>query len=109
MQHGVDLEGTEADRPGADSTSPANLDQRVVESRHGPIAQLLIAWSPLSVILLAYAVAGWISAPLGTGADAATNRLGFGVHVAGPAGLGDLLAGRDVDHPRNLAKSVTVE
>ncbi len=54
------------------------------ESRHGPIAQLLIAWSPLSVILVAYAVAGWISAPLEEGDGAATNRLGFGVHVTGP-------------------------
>ncbi|HSU03827.1 MAG TPA: phosphatase PAP2 family protein [Nocardioides sp.] len=55
------------------------------ESRHGPIAQLLISWSPLSVILLAYAVAGWISAPLGEGDGAATNRLGAGLHVLGPA------------------------
>lgn len=54
-------------------------------SRHGPIAQLLIAWSPLSVILVAYWVAQWITAPLGTGDGAGTNRLGFGLHVAGPA------------------------
>lgn len=55
------------------------------ESRHGPIAQLLISWSPLSVILLAYAVAGWISAPLEEGDGASTNRLGAGLHVLGPA------------------------
>lgn len=55
------------------------------ESRHGPIAQLLISWSPLSVILLAYAVAGWISAPLQEGDGASTNRLGAGLHVLGPA------------------------
>ena len=55
------------------------------ESRHGPIAQLLIAWSPLSLILVAYGVAGWITAPLeGDLADGA-NRLGVGLHVAGPA------------------------
>ena len=36
------------------------------------------------MILLAYAVAGWISAPLEEGDGAATNRLGFGVHVTGP-------------------------
>ena len=54
-------------------------------SRHGPIAQLLIAWSPLSVILVAYWVARWINAPLGTGDGADTNRLGFGLHIAGPA------------------------
>jgi len=53
-------------------------------SRHGPVAQLLIAWAPLSVILLAYAAAQWVSAPLQTG-GAGTNRLGFGLHVAGPA------------------------
>ncbi len=53
--------------------------------RHGPIAQLLISWSPLSVILLAYAVAGWISAPLQEGDGASTNRLGAGLHVMGPA------------------------
>ena len=61
--------------------------RRADGSRHGPIAQLLIAWSPLSMILLAYAAAQWISAPLGPrGHGAATNRLGFGVHVTGPAG-----------------------
>ena len=66
-----------------DREAPNVLER--VESRHGPIAQLLIAWSPLSVILVAYAVAGWISAPLHEGDGAATNRLGFGVHVEGPA------------------------
>lgn len=55
------------------------------ESRHGPIAQLLIAWSPLSAILVAYGVAQWITAPLGTGDGAATNRVGAGLHVLGPA------------------------
>jgi membrane-associated phospholipid phosphatase len=55
------------------------------EPRHGPVAQLLIAWAPLSLILLAYAAAGWISAPLGTADGADSNRLGFGVHVSGPA------------------------
>ena len=54
-------------------------------SRHGPIAQLLISWSPLSVILLAYAVAGWISSPLDEGDGASTNRIGAGLHVLGPA------------------------
>jgi membrane-associated phospholipid phosphatase len=54
-------------------------------SRHGPIAQLLIAWSPLSAILAAYWLAQWITAPLGTGDGALTNRLGAGLHVLGPA------------------------
>jgi len=54
-------------------------------SRHGPIAQLLISWSPLSVILLAYAAAGWISAPLEEGDGASTTRLGEGLHIIGPA------------------------
>lgn len=53
-------------------------------SRHGPIAQLLMAWSPLRVILIIYALAGWTSAPLEGSDGAATNRLGFAVHVAGP-------------------------
>ena len=56
------------------------------EVRHGPVAQLLIAWSPLSVILVAYAAAGWVSAPLqAANRGAGTNRLGFGLHVDGPA------------------------
>ncbi len=67
-----------ADRGGSEGSGESE------ESRHGPIAQLLIAWSPLSVILIAYAVAGWISAPLQEGDGAATNRLGFGIHVDGP-------------------------
>ncbi len=54
-------------------------------SRHGPIAQLLISWSPLSVILLAYAAAGWISSPLQEGDGASANRLGASLHVRGPA------------------------
>jgi membrane-associated phospholipid phosphatase len=80
---------------GRGSTAPApsdaaptysgNLPEAPAASRHGPIAQLLIAWSPLSVILLAYAVAKWVSAPLEGSEGADTNRLGFGVHVAGPA------------------------
>lgn len=61
---------------------------RAIAERHGTVAQLLIAWSPLSVILLAYAAADWICAPLGRGDAAATNRLGFELHLIGPA-LGD--------------------
>ena len=60
-------------------------------SRHGPVAQLLMACSPLSLILLAYAGAAWISAPLAGGA--ATNRLGFGLHVDGPAQADRLVFG----------------
>jgi membrane-associated phospholipid phosphatase len=57
------------------------------ETRHGPIAQLLIAWSPLSVILLCYAVAGWVSAPLHADGVAAgsRNRIGAALHTTGPA------------------------
>ncbi|MGA8210411.1 MAG: phosphatase PAP2 family protein [Nocardioidaceae bacterium] len=54
-------------------------------SRHGPVAQLLIALAPLSLILLAYGLATWISAPLEQRLGAGVNRLGFGVHVTGPA------------------------
>lgn len=55
--------------------------------RHGPVAQLLLACSPLSVILLAYALAHWVSAPLETGDGAGANRLGFGLHVEEPAAV----------------------
>lgn len=54
-------------------------------TRHGPIAQLLIAWSPLSAILVAYWTAQWITAPLETGDGTGTNRLGATLHVLGPA------------------------
>jgi membrane-associated phospholipid phosphatase len=63
------------------------------ESRHGPIAQLLIAWSPLSAILLAYWVAQWITAPLGLGDGADTNRIGASLHVVGPARADEALLG----------------
>ena len=52
-------------------------------SRHGPIAQLLIALSPLSAILLLYASAQWASGAVATGGVVgATNRLGLPLHVA---------------------------
>lgn len=80
---------------GRGSTAPARRDavptysgnpnERPADSRHGPIAQLLMAWSPLSVILLAYALAKWIGAPLEGSHGEGTNRWGFGLHVAGPA------------------------
>jgi membrane-associated phospholipid phosphatase len=55
-------------------------------SRHGPVAQLLIALAPLSLILIAYAVAQWITTPLAARGDSTgTNRLGLGLHVTGPA------------------------
>jgi membrane-associated phospholipid phosphatase len=73
-------------RSDAAPAAPVTLRQRPAVSRHGPVAQLLIAWSPLSVILLAYAAAQWVSAPLtARGSGAGTNRLGFGLHVSGPA------------------------
>ncbi|CUR57750.1 Phosphoesterase PA-phosphatase related [metagenome] len=62
-------------------------------TRHGPVAQLLIAWSPLSTILVAYWVAQWVTAPLGTGDGAATNRLGATLHVLGPARVDESLFG----------------
>lgn len=53
------------------------------ESRHGPVAQLLIAWSPLSAILVSYWVAQWVTGALGAGV--ATNRVGAPLHVVEPA------------------------
>lgn len=73
----------------ASAAPPAERDQ----SRHGPVAQLLIAWSPLSVILVAYWVAQWVTAPLGTGDGAATNRIGAALHVLGPARADETLLG----------------
>jgi membrane-associated phospholipid phosphatase len=63
------------------------------DTRHGPIAQLLIAWSPLSAILVAYWAAQWVTAPLGTGDGADTNRLGAALHVLGPARGDEVLLG----------------
>ena len=61
------------------------------ESRHGPVAQLLIAWSPLSAILVAYWMAHWITGALGAGD--ATNRVGAALHVVGPARADERLFG----------------
>ena len=60
--------------------------QRPPPSRHGPVAQLLIAWSPLSLILIAYAAADWVATTIVVGdpGDQA-NRLGFALHVTAPA------------------------
>jgi membrane-associated phospholipid phosphatase len=54
-------------------------------TRHGPLAQLLIALSPLSAIPLLYWLAQWITAPLGLGEGSDTNRLGFRLDTTGPA------------------------
>jgi membrane-associated phospholipid phosphatase len=74
------------DRYDARTSEPETLPERPPPSRHGPVAQLLMALSPLSLILVAYVAAQWITAPLDAlGHGAGTNRLGFGLHVAGPA------------------------
>jgi len=62
-------------------------------TRHGPVAQLLIAWSPLSVILVAYWLAQWATEPLGAGDGQLTNRLGAPLHVLGPARADDAIFG----------------
>lgn len=50
-------------------------------------AQLLIALSPLSIILIAYAVAQWLTSPISHGRirEGDANRLGAALHVSGPA------------------------
>ena len=58
-----------------------------------PHKELLIAWAPLSLILLAYAAAQWVSAPIGDGYDGGTNRLGLPLNVAGPAEADQALFG----------------
>lgn len=61
-------------------------------SRHGPIAQLLIALSPLSLILIVYAVAGWVTGPLASDLGG-TNRLGLALNVTGPPAVDRALFG----------------
>ncbi|WP_051552169.1 phosphatase PAP2 family protein [Nocardioides sp. URHA0020] len=63
------------------------------DSRHGPIAQLLISWAPLSVILLVYAAAQWVSGPITQHHDDGANRLGFSLHVSGPARVDEAVFG----------------
>lgn len=50
-------------------------------------AQLLIALSPLSLILVAYALAQWLSVPLSRGTldEGEVNRLGVGLQIIWPA------------------------
>ena len=74
-------------------TDPGPVRQAPPPSRHGPIAQLLIAWAPLSLILGAYAVAQWVNAPLEGGHGARSNRLGFDLHVTEPAHLDQAVFG----------------
>ena len=51
------------------------------------MAQLLIAWSPLSAVLAFYWLAQWLGAPLDASSTApSTNRVGAGLHTLGPAG-----------------------
>ncbi|KRE42597.1 phosphatase PAP2 family protein [Knoellia sp. Soil729] len=86
----------------SESTSPAPAES--VDAPGGVIeglearpawAQLLIALSPLSVILAAYAVAQWLTAPISHGRirEGDANRLGAGLHVSGPAGADGALFG----------------
>ncbi|GAB3929336.1 phosphatase PAP2 family protein [Kribbella albertanoniae] len=58
-------------------------------------AQLLIAMSPLSLVLLSYAIADWINATIAVepGTGATTNRLGFDLQVGGPAAADRALFG----------------
>lgn len=67
------------------STVTLTSEPEVEPTRHGPIAQLLIALSPLSLILIGYALAHWITAPLLDDPTHATNRIGIGLQVSGPA------------------------
>jgi len=62
-------------------------------SRHGPLAQLLIAWSPLSVILVAYGLAAWVTAPLDAREPGSTNRFGIGLDRGGPAAIDEAVLG----------------
>ena len=67
------------------STVTPTSEPEVEPTRHGRIAQLLIALSPLSLILIAYALTRWITAPLLDDPTRATNRIGIELQVSGPA------------------------
>lgn len=64
------------------------------QTRHGPIAQLLISSSPLGLILILYVAAAWISSPLERDLEA-VNRVGRAVSVIGPV-KGDMALFGDV-------------
>lgn len=66
-------------------STPAQVDSTGSGPRP-PWAALLIALSPLSVIVLLYLVAQWVSATIATDPmrPGATNRSGFSLHVTGP-------------------------
>ena len=69
-------------------TGSATSSARAPEASERPAwAQLLIALSPLSPILVAYALAQWVSAPLSEGrlSEGAVNRLGAGLQIIWPA------------------------
>lgn len=87
------IPATARPRAGADTAGPQKEAAPAADSRHGPIAQLLIAWSPLSAILVAYWLAQWVTAPLGVGDGADTNRLGASLHILGPARADEALFG----------------
>ncbi|GAA1919537.1 phosphatase PAP2 family protein [Nocardioides hwasunensis] len=74
---------SQSSAPRVEVEEPGRRAVRRPPSRHGPIAQLLMSLSPLSLILVVYAVADWVSAPLSGGSG--TNRLGAVLHVDGPA------------------------
>lgn len=82
-------DGAPADSEPADS-EPGDGEEG---TDHGPLAQLLIAWSPLSTILLAYWVAQWITAPLGVGDGESTNRLGIALDWDGLARVDEWVFG----------------
>lgn len=70
-------------RPATDASSEPD----VTASERPAWAQLLIALSPLSLILVAYALAQWASAPLSRGTldEGNLNRVGAGLQIIWPA------------------------
>ncbi|MFC7489855.1 MULTISPECIES: phosphatase PAP2 family protein [unclassified Knoellia] len=68
-------------------TTDAASDRGTTASQRPGWAQLLIALSPLSPILVAYAFAQWASAPLSRGTldEGQVNRLGAGLQIIWPA------------------------
>ena len=68
--------------------SPARRTEEANGKPRPAWAQLLVALSPLSLVLAAYQLAHWINAPITVepGRGHMTNRLGFGLHIDGPPG-----------------------
>ncbi len=71
--------------PAADAVTDTGPTPRRAGRVRSGAAQLLVSWLPLGFLLLAYAAAQLINAPIGDNlVQGARNALGFGLHVSEP-------------------------